>query len=117
MRHHSKIKKFDRTSTQRTALFRSLSISLAEKGSIKTTVAKAKYLRPIIEKLITCAKKDTVASKRLLASNLGSGGDVTAFTKTMVELFKDRASGYTRITKLPKRAKDASPMAIIELVK
>ena len=94
----------------------SLAHSLALKGKIKTTEPKAKELRPYMEKLITLGKKQTLASRRVLESRVGA----MAAKKIAVELskeYKERAGGYTRITKLVARKTDASPMAVIEFVK
>ncbi len=118
MLHHKKGRKLGRVTKQRTALLRSLAISLIKHGKIKTTEAKAKELRPFVEKLITKGKNDTVASRRLVQSRLGSGGVNTTkeIFETIALKYKDRKGGYTRIIKLPVRKKDASKMAIIELI-
>ena len=118
MRHHQKGRKLGRVTRQRTALLRSLAISLIEHGKIKTTEAKAKELRPFIEKLITKGKDSSISSRRLVSSRLGSGG-VSVTKKIFDEIslkYKDRKGGYTRIIKMPSRLGDGSKMAIIELV-
>ena len=115
MRHHNSVRKFGRETDQRLALLRSLAEALATNGKITTTLAKAKELRPFIEKLITVGKKNTVTSKRLLSQKLGTQKRATTVSK-MAEKYADRAGGYTRIVKLAKRTEDASPMAIIEFV-
>jgi len=115
MRHHNANRKFGRERNQRKALLKSLAYSLALKGKIKTTEPKAKELRPYMEKLVTLGKKQTPASRRLLESRVG----VQAGKKIAEELsktYKERAGGYTRITKLPSRVSDGSRMAIIEFV-
>lgn len=115
MRHHNKNRKFGRERNQRRALLKSLAYSLALKGKIRTTEAKAKALRPYMEKLITLGKKQTLASRRLLESRIGAG----ATKKIVGELsanYKDRTGGYTRITKLGPRLTDGSPVAVIEFV-
>ncbi|MDO8590120.1 MAG: 50S ribosomal protein L17 [bacterium] len=115
MRHHNANRKFGRERNQRVALMRSLAYSLVLKGKIKTTEPKAKSLRPYMEKLVTLGKKQTLASRRVLESRIG----VEAAKKiagTLSATYKDRAGGYTRITKMGPRATDASPMAIIEFV-
>jgi len=118
MKHHNSTRKLGRVTKQRTALLRSLAISLVLKEKIKTTEAKAKELRPFVEKLITKGKVDSLASKRLVGSRLGSGG--VAANKKIFDViapkYKDREGGYTRIVKLPKRSGDAASMAQIELV-
>jgi len=117
MRHHNKNKKFGRVRKQRTALMRGLARSLILEESIKTTEAKAKALRPYVEKLVTRGKKDTIFSRRLVSSRLGNSKD--AASKLFAEIspkYKDRAGGYTRITSLSKRASDGADMALIEFV-
>ncbi len=117
MKHHNSIRKFGRVKNQREALIRSLALSLIEHGKIKTTEAKAKELRPFIEKLITRGSDGTVSSRRLIISRLG--GSKIGGAKIVDSLgvkYKDRKGGYTRIIKLSPREGDASKMAIIELV-
>jgi len=117
MRHHNSIRKFGRVKNQREALIRSLALSLIEHGKIRTTEAKAKELRPFIEKLITKGGNGSVASRRLIISRLG--GNKVGGSKVVDELgkkYKDRKGGYTRIVKMSPRPGDASKMAIIELV-
>jgi len=117
MQHHSKNRKLGRTRDERKALLRSLTKSLIENSKIKTTEAKAKELRPFIEKIITRAKKGDVASRRLIISRLAGDAVITAkLIKDVASKYTDRAGGYTRIIKLPSRLGDGSPMAIIELV-
>lgn len=102
MRHHNKKRIFGRTRKGRTALMRSLAISLIENGKISTTEAKAKELRPYVEKLITHGKSDSIASRRLVATKLGEPATDT-ITKLFSEVSKkylDRNGGYTRIIKL-----------------
>ncbi|MFH1402223.1 MAG: 50S ribosomal protein L17 [Patescibacteria group bacterium] len=118
MRHHNTNRKFGRVKKQREALLRSLAVSLIDKGKIKTTEAKAKELRPFVEKLITRGKKDSIFSRRLLLAKLGDG-NVKVVKKLIEELavgYKERMGGYTRITKLTFREGDGSPMAQIEFV-
>ncbi len=118
MKHRTSTRKLGRVTKQRTALLRSLAISLIKHGKIKTTEAKAKELRPYIEKIVTKGKTDSVTSRRLISSQLGSGGTI-ALKKLIGEIspkYKDRNGGYTRIIKLPKRMGDGGSMAIIEFV-
>jgi large subunit ribosomal protein L17 len=94
---------------------KSLAHSLALKGKIRTTEAKAKELRPFMEKLVTLGKRETLASRRLLVSRVGA----LAAKKIATDLapaYKDRAGGYTRITKMVQRKSDGAPQAIIEFV-
>lgn len=118
MRHGIQTRKFGRVKKQRVALMRSLALSLIKHESIKTTEAKAKSLRPFIEKLVTNAKKgDTVAGRRLIVSKLGQKSDeVAKLFEDIAKRYEKRAGGYTRVTKLSPRNSDASPMAIIEFV-
>jgi len=114
MKHHSKIRKLGRTRNVRKALIRSLAEALVVNGKIKTTEAKAKELRPFIEKLVTRAKIGDLAASRIILSRLGSIGG--AKLKEIAPKFMDRNGGYTRVVKLPARGGDGSPMAIIEFV-
>src|SRR3990167_122522 len=109
MAYHGGHRKFGREKNQRVALMKSLAYSLALKGKIKTTEPKAKELRPYMEKLVTLGKKQTIASRRMLESRVG----VQAAKKIAGELtktYKERAGGYTRITKMAPRLTDGSPM-------
>lgn len=102
MRHHNQNRTFGRSRSQRAALMRGLALSLIEHGKIKTTEAKAKELRPYVERLITQGKVDTVASRRLVSSKLGEPG-TDAVKKLFGEIAKkytERGGGYTRIIKL-----------------
>ena len=116
MRHHSNIRKFGREKNQRHALMQSLARNLIRDSRIRTTTAKAKELRPFVEKLVTKAKAGTVASRRLIRSRLHD----TAETKKLVDIiaprYKDRHGGYTRIIRLANRELDGSPMSLIEFV-
>ena len=118
MRHMKAGRTFNRDTNARKALFIGLAKNLIEKEQIKTTLPKAKDLRSVVEKLITRAKVDTVANRRLTASELGNGSE-----KTVKKLFAvlgpryaKRPGGYTRVLKAGFRYGDAAPMAIIELV-
>jgi large subunit ribosomal protein L17 len=115
MRHHNANRKFGRKTNQRGALLKSLAYSLTLKGRIQTTEAKAKELRPYMEKLVTLGKKQTLASRRILESRVGA----RAAKKIAGELsttYKERAGGYTRIVKMKPRASDAAKLALIEFV-
>lgn len=118
MRHHNKNRKFGRKANARRALMRGLAVSLIRDGKIMTTEAKAKSLRPYIEKLITKARLNNLSAQRLISAKLG---EQVAPTKKLIEViapkFEGQPGGYTRITKLPPRTSDAAPMAVIEFVK
>lgn len=117
MKHHKAIRKFGRTKDQRVALIRSLALSLIEYGRITTTEAKAKELRPFIEKLITKGREKTLASRRIVTARLGGDKENTGkIFEDISPRYKERAGGYTRIVKLVSRPGDASKMAIIEFV-
>ena len=109
---------FNRDTNARKALFIGLAKNLIEKEQIKTTLPKAKDLRSVVEKLITRAKVDTVANRRLTASELGNNSAATVkklFT-VLGPRYAKRPGGYTRVLKAGFRYGDAAPMAIIELV-
>jgi large subunit ribosomal protein L17 len=117
MRHHNSNRKFGRTRNQRKTLLKSLALNLIVRGKIKTTAAKAKELRPFVEKLITSAKGADLAGRRLLASKLmNRKPEIKKLVDEIAPKYKGRKGGYTRIVKLPKRAGDASPMAVIEFI-
>lgn len=116
MRHRKHGKKFGRVRKVRKALLRSLTRALVEKEKITTTEAKAKELKPKIERLVTRAKKGTLAARRFAAREL----DRRAVRKLFSEIalsYTSRRGGYTRITKLGKRRSDSAKMAIIEFVR
>ncbi|MEK7501568.1 MAG: 50S ribosomal protein L17 [Patescibacteria group bacterium] len=116
MRHNSNKRKFGREKNQRNALFRSLACNLIRDTKIRTTLAKAKELRPYIEKLVTKAKVATVASRRLVNSKIHSVAETKKLFDTVAPKYAMRAGGYTRIVKLLNRDLDGSPMALIEFV-
>ena len=116
MRHKSGGRKLQRTSAHRTALFRNMSASLIKHEQITTTVAKAKELRPYIEKLITLAKRGGLANRRLANSRLMDDAQLVKLFDVLAERYKDRNGGYTRVIKAGIRASDAAPIAIIEFV-
>ena len=115
MRHHNSNRKFGRVSNKRVALIRSLAISVIEKGKITTTEAKAKELRPILEKMVTKARIKTLSHRRLLVARLG--GHERATRKLIEEVgpkYEKRPGGYIRITKLAQRG--SRKMAVLEFV-
>jgi len=116
MRHKSGGRKLQRTSAHRTAMFRNMSASLIKHEQITTTVAKAKELRPYVEKLVTLAKRGGLANRRLAQSRLMDDAQLVKLFDVLAERYKDRNGGYTRVIKAGIRASDAAPIAIIEFV-
>ena len=116
MRHRSKTVKLKRNASQRRALLANLACNLIEHGRIKTTLGKAKALRPVAEKLVTLAKRDDLHSRRLAIAFLRQKETVQKLFSETAPASKDRQGGYCRITKLGARMSDSAPMAIIEWV-
>ena len=116
MRHRVGGRKLQRTSAHRAALFRNMSAALIKHEQITTTVAKAKELRPYVEKLVTLAKRGGLANRRLAMSRLMDDTQLTKLFDVLAERYKDRNGGYTRVIKAGIRASDAAPIAIIEFV-
>jgi large subunit ribosomal protein L17 len=116
MRHKYGGRKLQRTSAHRIALFRNMSAALIKHEQITTTVAKAKELRPYVEKLITLAKKGGLSNRRLAHARLLDDAQLVKLFDVLASRYADRNGGYTRIIKTGPRASDAAPMAIIELV-
>ena len=116
MRHRKSGKQLNRNASHRKAMFKNMTCSLVEHEVIKTTVPKAKELRRFAEPLITLAKEDSVANRRLAFARVGSKAVVGKLFSDLGPRFQDRPGGYTRILKAGFRAGDAAPMAYIELV-
>ena len=116
MRHHRSGKKLGRDSAHRKALYSNLAGSLIEHGRIKTTVAKAKAVRPIAEKMITLGRRGDLAARRQALAYLRSNDIVHILFAEVAPRFTDRPGGYTRIVKLGPRAGDAAEMAYLEFV-
>ena len=117
MRHHNNVRKFGRTKNQRHALMKGLVLSLIAHGRIETTEAKAKELRPMVEKIITKANEGTLHSRRLVMSRLYNlKAETDNLITKVAPKYKGQAGGYTRITKIGQRKGDASPMAVIEFI-
>lgn len=116
MRHLNKVKKFHRKKDQREALFRILAHHLIMNGRIKTTTERAKYLRRIIEKFITIAKKQNLAALRRLLAKLPKKSAYKLYYE-IAPKYLDRNGGYTRVIKLPLRRKgDNAELSFIEFV-
>ena len=116
MRHRESGRKLNRNSSHRKSLFRNMTVSLVRYETIKTTVAKAKELRRVAEPLITLAKTDSVARRRLAFARLRDRLTVTKLFNELGPRYKSRPGGYLRILKCGYRAGDKAPMAIVELV-
>lgn len=116
MRHRKSGRKFNRTSAHRKAMFRNMSASLVEHELIKTTLPKAKELRRVAEPLITLAKNDSVANRRLAFARLRDDAAVAKLFTQLGPRFNERPGGYLRILKCGFRAGDNAPMAFVELI-
>ncbi|WP_336368447.1 50S ribosomal protein L17 [Marinobacter sp. C2H3] len=116
MRHRKSGRKFNRTSAHRKAMFRNMTASLVEHELIKTTLPKAKELRRVAEPLITLAKQDSVANRRLAFSRLRNDAVVAKLFDELGPRFSDRPGGYLRILKCGFRAGDNAPMAFVEVI-
>jgi large subunit ribosomal protein L17 len=116
MRHKKSGRKLGRNSSHRKAMFRNMATSLLRHETIKTTVPKAKELRKVVEPLITLAKVDGVANRRLAFDRLRDKEVVGKLFKDLGPRFKERPGGYIRILKMGPRAGDAAPMALVQLV-
>ena len=116
MRHGMSNKKLNRTSEHRKALLKNMLNSLIKYEQIKTTLPKAKFLRPQAEKIITLGKKDTLQTTKKLISQLQDSKAANKVKKTLSKRFDKRNGGYTRIIKAGFRYGDNAPMAIIEFV-
>lgn len=115
MRHRQGLRKLNRTSAHRLAMFRNMSVSLIEHEAIKTTLPKAKELRRVFEPLITLAKNPTVANRRLAFARLRDRDAVTKLFNELGPRFQERNGGYTRILKMGFRQGDNAPVAYMEL--
>ncbi len=116
MRHRESGRKLNRNSAHRKAMFRNMAVSLMEHEVIKTTLPKAKELRRVAEPLITMAKSDNVANRRLAFARLRDRGIVTKLFNELAPHYRERPGGYLRILKCGVRTGDKAPMAIVSLV-
>ena len=116
MRHGVALKKLNRTASHRTAMFANMSAALIKHEQIVTTLPKAKALRPVIEKLITLAKKGDLASRRLVLSRMRDQTQTMKLFDALAPRFKARKGGYTRVLKAGFRHGDSAAVAVIEFV-
>jgi large subunit ribosomal protein L17 len=116
MKHRIKGRKLGRNTAHRKALLRNLSLAILKNEIVKTTLPKAKEVRPFVEKILTIAKKDTLANRRLAISILGNDLIVDKLFKEIGPRVANRNGGYTRILKFGFRTGDKAPMALFELV-
>ncbi len=116
MRHGMVNKKLNRTSEHRKALLKNMLISLIKYEQIKTTLPKAKFLKPQADKIITLGKKETLQTTKMLVSQLQDIKSANKVKKTLSKRYENRKGGYTRIIKAGFRYGDNAPMAIIEFV-
>lgn len=117
MRHGYAGRQFGRDTTARKALLRGLAMQLIEHGQIRTTVAKAKDLVRVVAPLITRARVDTLANRRIVSSTVTNPTTLKLLFEKVAPMFKDVPGGYTRVMKMGFRKGDDAPMAMIELTK
>ncbi|MFW8566601.1 50S ribosomal protein L17 [Orrella sp. 11846] len=116
MRHRHGLRKLNRTSSHRIAMFRNMAVSLITHEAIKTTLPKAKEMRRIIEPLITLGKEPTLANRRLAFARLRDRDAVTKLFEVLGPRYATRNGGYSRVLKMGYRQGDNAPMAFMELV-
>jgi large subunit ribosomal protein L17 len=116
MRHRLSGRKLNRTSSHRKAMFRNMATALLKHEQIKTTLPKAKELRPVVERMITLGKRGNLHARRQALSFLKDENVVRKLFDGLAERYDDRAGGYTRVLKAGFRYGDSAPMAYIELV-
>ncbi|MBO4790330.1 MAG: 50S ribosomal protein L17 [Oxalobacter sp.] len=116
MRHKHGMRKLNRTTSHRLAMFRNMAVSLLRHEAIKTTLPKAKELRRVVEPLITLGKKDSLANKRLAFNRLRDREIVVKLFGELSQRYANRNGGYMRILKMGFRVGDNAPMAYVELV-
>ena len=116
MRHGVAQKKLNRTAAHREAMFANMAASLIKHEQIVTTLPKAKALRPVVEKLVTLAKRGDLAARRLVISRMGDETQAKKLFDVLAPRYKARAGGYTRVLKAGFRHGDNAPVAVIEFV-
>ena len=116
MRHRVGHRKLQRTSSHRAAMFRNMAAALIKHEQITTTLAKAKELRPYVEKLVTLAKKGGLSNRRLAHARMLDDAQLVKLFDVIAPRYADRNGGYTRVIKAGIRSSDAAPIAVIEFV-
>ena len=116
MRHGIALKKLNRTASHRKAMFANMASSLIKHEQIVTTLPKAKALRPVVEKLVTLAKKGDLSARRLVVQRIGDETQAKKLFETLAPRYKARPGGYLRVVKAGYRHGDNAPMAVIEFV-
>ena len=116
MRHRMSGRKLNRTSSHRKAMFANMAVALLKHEQIKTTLPKAKELGPIVDKLITLGKRDTLHAKRRVFAMLRDAATTAKLFETLAPRYAERNGGYTRVLKAGFRYGDSAPMAVIELI-
>jgi large subunit ribosomal protein L17 len=116
MRHRLSGRKLSRTSSHRKAMFANMAVALVKHEQIKTTLPKAKELRPLVEKLVTLGKRGDLHARRLLIAKTRDAKTAAKLIDTLAPRYEDRAGGYLRVLKAGFRSGDNAPMAIIEFV-
>jgi large subunit ribosomal protein L17 len=116
MRHGKRGRKLNRTPSHRQAMFANMAMALVKHEQIRTTLPKAKELRPVVEKLVTLAKRNDLHARRLLIAKTRDQATAAKLIDTLGPRYADRAGGYTRVLKAGFRYGDNAPMAIIEFV-
>jgi large subunit ribosomal protein L17 len=116
MRHANRGRKLNRTHEHRSAMFANMAVALIKHEQISTTLPKAKDLRPIVEKLVTLAKKGGLHARRQAISQIGDEEQVGKLFGVLADRYRERNGGYTRVLKAGFRHGDSAPMAVIEFV-
>ena len=116
MRHGNSGRKLNRTASHRTAMFANMAAALIQHEQIVTTLPKAKELRPVVEKLVTLAKRGDLHARRLAMARMRDEAMVKKLFDTLAPRYKDRSGGYTRVMKAGYRYGDSAPVAVIEFV-
>ncbi|MDA0369149.1 MAG: 50S ribosomal protein L17 [Proteobacteria bacterium] len=116
MRHRRRVRRFKRSSAHRQAMFANLASALIKHEQIRTTLPKAKELRPIVERLISLGKRGDLHARRQALAHIGDGPQVSKLFDVLAARYAERSGGYSRVLKAGFRYGDAAPMGVIELV-